>query len=57
MTQYNSSSAEMGSDTKTVTKEHAQSAGKMSKTLILTLAAVFALTPFTIDDIQFWWAH
>ena len=50
MTQYNSSSAEMGSDTKTVTKEHAQSAGKMSKTLILTLAAVFALTPFTIDS-------
>ena len=30
--------------------DNTATAGKMNKTLILTLAAVFALTPFTIDS-------
>ncbi|PKH06129.1 multidrug effflux MFS transporter [Moritella sp. Urea-trap-13] len=58
MTQNNTPSIVMnevtsGSKTNTTHKEHTEStdtAGKMSKTLILTLAAVFALTPFTIDS-------
>lgn len=51
MTQQNTPSIDMNtviSDSKTETKK--ETAGKMSKTLILTLAAVFALTPFTIDS-------
>ncbi|NQZ51400.1 MAG: multidrug effflux MFS transporter [Moritella sp.] len=36
--------------TNEVNIDNTATAGKMSKTLILTLAAVFALTPFTIDS-------
>lgn len=51
MTQQNTPSININavtSDSKTDTTK--DTAGKMSKTLILTLAAVFALTPFTIDS-------
>jgi DHA1 family bicyclomycin/chloramphenicol resistance-like MFS transporter len=51
MTQENTPSININavtSDSKTDTTK--DTAGKMSKTLILTLAAVFALTPFTIDS-------
>ncbi|QFI37349.1 multidrug effflux MFS transporter [Moritella marina ATCC 15381] len=51
MTQQNTPSIDMNavmSDSKIETNK--DTAGKMSKTLILTLAAVFALTPFTIDS-------
>ncbi|WP_392339209.1 multidrug effflux MFS transporter [Moritella marina] len=51
MTQQNTPSIDMNavmSDSKI--EANKDTAGKMSKTLILTLAAVFALTPFTIDS-------